>query len=79
MVYILLGVSDMPGLVSRCRFSSACVVHSKIAVGFWSALVAASQPAPQVALSRDLRAHVQNERFQTPGRGGVLERPLPRL
>ena len=35
-----------------------------IAVGFWSAVVAASQSAPQVALSRDLRAHVQNERFQ---------------
>jgi len=34
-----------------------------IGVGFWSAVAAGSQPAPPVALSVDLRAHVQDERF----------------
>ena len=35
-----------------------------IGVGFWSAVVAGSQAAPPVALSGELRAHVQDERFQ---------------
>jgi hypothetical protein len=35
-----------------------------IGVGFWSAVVAGSQAAPPLALSGELRAHVQDERFQ---------------
>ena len=35
-----------------------------IGVGFWSAVVAGSQAAPPLALSRELRAHLQDERFQ---------------
>jgi hypothetical protein len=35
-----------------------------IGVGFWSAVVAASQAAPPVALSAELRAHLRDERFQ---------------
>ena len=34
-----------------------------IGVGLWSAVVAGSQAAPPVALSGELRAHVQDERF----------------
>jgi len=34
-----------------------------IGVSFWSAVVAGSQAAPPVALSGELRAHVQDERF----------------
>jgi hypothetical protein len=41
----------------RTRFLCA------IGVGFWSAVVAGRQAAPPVALSVDLRAHVQDERF----------------
>ena len=35
-----------------------------VVVGFWSAVVAGSQAPPPVALSSELRAHVQDERFQ---------------
>ena len=35
-----------------------------IGVGFWSAVVAGSQAPPPVALSAELRAHVQDERLQ---------------
>jgi hypothetical protein len=35
-----------------------------IGVGFWSAVVAGGQAAPPVALSGELRAHVQDERLQ---------------
>jgi hypothetical protein len=35
-----------------------------VGVGFWSAVVAGSQAVPPAALSGELRAHVQNERFQ---------------
>jgi hypothetical protein len=35
-----------------------------IGVSFWSAVAAGSQTAPPAALSGELRAHVQNERFQ---------------
>jgi len=35
-----------------------------LGVGFWSAVVAGSQAPPPVALSGELRAHVQDERFQ---------------
>ena len=35
-----------------------------IGVGVWWAVVAGSQAAPTAALSRDLRAHIQQDRFQ---------------
>ena len=35
-----------------------------IAVSFWSAVIAASQAVPPVALSGAMRAHVEGERFQ---------------
>ena len=35
-----------------------------IGTGLWPAIVAGGQAAPPVALARDLRAHVQEERFQ---------------
>jgi hypothetical protein len=35
-----------------------------IGVGFWSVVVAGSQASPPVALSGELRARVQDERFQ---------------
>jgi hypothetical protein len=35
-----------------------------IGVSLWAAIVGGSQAAPQVELSPELRAHVQNERFQ---------------
>jgi hypothetical protein len=34
-----------------------------IGVGFWSAVIAGSQATPPAALSGELRAHVQDERF----------------
>jgi hypothetical protein len=35
-----------------------------IGVGFWSAVVTGSQATPPVPLSRELRAHVQDEQFE---------------
>jgi hypothetical protein len=35
-----------------------------IGVSLWSAVIAGSQAAPPAALSKELRAHVQDERFQ---------------
>ena len=52
-------MSQAPGVwMNRTRLLCA------IGVGFWSAVVAGSQAAPQVALSGELRAHLQDERFQ---------------
>jgi hypothetical protein len=54
----IVGVSQAPGVwMHHTRVLCA------IGVGVWSAMVAGSQ-APLVALSRELRAHVQDERFE---------------
>ena len=54
----IVGVSQAPGVwMHRTRLLSV------IGVGFLSAVVAGSQAAPPVALSGELRAQVQDERF----------------
>jgi hypothetical protein len=54
----IVGAGQAPGSrMHRTRLLCA------IGVGIWSAVVAGSQAAPPVALSVDLRAHLQDERF----------------
>ena len=54
------GCAGAPTVASMRRTRLLCV----IGLGLWSAVVAGSQAAPPVALSRQLRAHVQDERLQ---------------
>jgi hypothetical protein len=54
----IVGVSQAPGVwMRRTRFLCA------IGVSLWSAVIAGSQAATPVALSGELRAHVEGERF----------------